>query len=223
MAGENVCKYNKHGYCKFQSKCDRKHIDKLCEETSCDVDKCKFRHPKSCNYYKEYGRCKFGEWCSYKHDENSMKLMESKHVELIRKMDLLEEKMNDKEQIIEEMVKKLDLFVHKNEIVHLKEMILEKDSFIENLQEQLDDLKKVIDAKYDNNEESQSSENHEITFFNPSVSIPCEECNFIAKNEKGLKIHRKSKHENNRKQFTNVELNIFALATEEYFNYNIDA
>ena len=36
------------------------------------------------------------------------------------------------------------------------------------------------------------------TFFNPSVGIPCENCDFIAKNKSGLQVHMRAKHRENR-------------------------
>ena len=34
----------------------------------------------------------------------------------------------------------------------------------------------------------------DIAFFNPSLETQCDLCDFIAKNIKGLKIHKRSKH-----------------------------
>ena len=36
------------------------------------------------------------------------------------------------------------------------------------------------------------------TFFNPSVGISCENCDFIAKNKSGLQVHMRAKHRENR-------------------------
>ena len=47
--------------------------------------------------------------------------------------------------------------------------------------------------------------------------VPCELCDFFAKNERGLKLHMKAKHE-----ITKVELTIFFEATEKYLNSDRD-
>ena len=47
--------------------------------------------------------------------------------------------------------------------------------------------------------------------------VPCEYCDFSAKNERGMKLHLKAKHE-----ITKVELNIFCKATEKYLNSDRD-
>ena len=58
-------------------------------------------------------------------------------------------------------------------------------------------------------EETESSEIQENTFYNPSASIECENCDFIAKNKKGLKIHRNSKHPIEIRERTYIHRNIW--------------
>ena len=48
--------------------------------------------------------------------------------------------------------------------------------------------------------------------------VPCEYCDFLAKNERGLKLHIKAKHE-----VTKVELSVFCKATEKYLSDDRDA
>ena len=47
--------------------------------------------------------------------------------------------------------------------------------------------------------------------------VPCEYCEFAAKNERGLKLHMKAKHE-----ITKVELTLFCKATEKYLSSDRD-
>ena len=47
--------------------------------------------------------------------------------------------------------------------------------------------------------------------------VPCELCDFFAKNERGLKLHMKAKHE-----ITKVKLTIFCNAKEKYLNLDRD-
>ena len=68
---QNVCRYNKFGHCKFCEKCKFMHIMERCENSSCEIAKCNLRHPRICNYYRDYQRCKFGEWCSFNHEVNN--------------------------------------------------------------------------------------------------------------------------------------------------------
>ena len=66
MAAENVCRYNKFGYCKFGEVCRKFHNDELCEDTSCDPLMCQKRHPRECKYYRNFKICKFNP-CKFSH------------------------------------------------------------------------------------------------------------------------------------------------------------
>ena len=46
MATQNVCFYNKHGFCKYSDKCRNYHENKKCEKTKCEIKKCTLRHPQ---------------------------------------------------------------------------------------------------------------------------------------------------------------------------------
>ena len=68
MAAQNVCRYNKYGYCKFGEVCRKLHIDELCEDSACDSRTCDKRHPKECKYYTNYRRCNLNP-CKFSHLE----------------------------------------------------------------------------------------------------------------------------------------------------------
>ena len=84
MAVENVCRYNKFGFCKFKSNCKNKHIEELCEDKSCYKMNCDKRHPKPCKYFVNFGVCKLGSICAYAHNQsvhtahNNMKIEKEK-------------------------------------------------------------------------------------------------------------------------------------------------
>ena len=69
MATQNVCSWNKYGFCKHREYCRKYHEKKLCENQTCDILNCFLRHPKNCKFYTEYKRCKFDP-CAFKHIEN---------------------------------------------------------------------------------------------------------------------------------------------------------
>ena len=66
---QNVCLYNKHGYCKFRNLCRFHHVEEICFDNSCDVERCVRRHPKVCSYYREFKYCKFGAYFKFDHTE----------------------------------------------------------------------------------------------------------------------------------------------------------
>ena len=108
MAVENVCRYNKFGFCKFKSNCKNKHIEELCEDKSCDKMNCDKRHPKPCKYFVNFGDCKLGSICAYAHNQsvhtahNNMKIEIEK---LEQKVDRLTMIIKNKEDIINQLVK----------------------------------------------------------------------------------------------------------------------
>ena len=63
---ENVCRFNKYGYCKFGDYCRNLHVNELCVELQCDIAVCEKRHPRTWSFYRDYGRCKYTEYCRYK-------------------------------------------------------------------------------------------------------------------------------------------------------------
>ena len=68
---QNVCRYNKFGYCKLSEKCRFRHNNKTCTDKHCNIVNCDKRHPKICKYQRDYGGCKFMEYCSFNHDKQN--------------------------------------------------------------------------------------------------------------------------------------------------------
>ena len=69
---QNVCFFNKYGYCKFLKKCRKYHEDKNCEKIDCEISECSFRHPIMCKFFQDFGFCKFGEWCKFAHKDHKV-------------------------------------------------------------------------------------------------------------------------------------------------------
>ena len=55
---EEVCMFNKFGYCRFKEKCVKTHYQEICKENeSCKAkNHCSKRHPKKCREYGEQKR-----------------------------------------------------------------------------------------------------------------------------------------------------------------------
>ena len=103
MATQNVCRYFKFGFCKYLEKCHYQHVKEECENHDCDVKSCFLRHPKVCNYYKDYNRCKFGEWCYFKHVEKS----KNSDTEILNKIENLEKIIEAKDSAISILMNKI--------------------------------------------------------------------------------------------------------------------
>jgi len=65
----SICKFHKYGYCKKREDCDKIHPEENCHDKTCDVNKCRKRHPKTCQNFWNYGQCIFGSECHYSHSE----------------------------------------------------------------------------------------------------------------------------------------------------------
>ena len=159
-----VCKRNKFGYCYFGDRCKNLHIEEKCVDKECDILNCDKRHPRSCNFFREYRRCKFLDFCRYEHVEPFSeklieqlddkikvfeKLLEKKDVEnkSLKKeiesnknrMESLEKKLNSMENMLENIVVKVDK-TDNLEILETKNKIF---------REQTRDCFKILAAKID--------------------------------------------------------------------------
>ena len=174
MTNQNICRYNKFGFCKYGEVCRKKYISEKCYESSCEVGACDLRHPKICKYYREFRRCKFGQYCYFDHKETDSEALEKKVNELTIKVENLEKKM--KEEHIVQL---------KSDSEKIKKLVQEKDDLIQELVKKIE----LMDQKI--NERSES--NQEKSLVEKSV-LACKFCPFEAKSVAGLKVHTKRKH-----------------------------
>ena len=72
-AVQQLCLYYKTGFCKYRDHCKNKHVEEICEVSSCTGDNCSKRHPKMCKFYLSLGQCKFSDSCKYSHDNQLCK------------------------------------------------------------------------------------------------------------------------------------------------------
>ena len=108
MATQNVCKYNKFGYCRYRETCRNLHIDEICENKTCDITTCRQRHPRECRYYREYFRCKFDPCITKMEDEiNDLRRKDEseernslKKKNILQRLVDLENKNNEKDKTI---------------------------------------------------------------------------------------------------------------------------
>ena len=100
MTGE-ICLYDKFGYCKRETKCNRIHLKETCNLLQCNYQRCQKRHPRTCKFYNQNGNCKFGSKCKYDHKmPKSMETQNKKIEALERKTEMLLEMIKDQNVII---------------------------------------------------------------------------------------------------------------------------
>ena len=208
MTGEEICKYNKYGFCKFGKTCFRKHEDQKCEKKNCNIWNCSLRHPKSCRFFKEFKRCKFGEFCKFSHDQLTAKNYSDEIGGMMEKLENLKKEIGTKNNEIERLdreIKDLEKGVN-GKIVNLEKIVRilqeevigvkkENESLRASLKGSLLSEKQnnINDTENDHTERAHSNEIKETTSVGENEYI-CDKCGFIGKTEAGLKTHNTTKH-----------------------------
>ena len=182
---QNVCYFNKYGFCKFKLTCRKKHNMEICSKKSCEIRLCSLRHPKSCRYYREIGFCKFGEWCLFRHEDFNRKEM----VEAVEKMDAKIEGFENSIHFFQKSVSEKDV-----EIAKLEERIKMGEEKIKVLEEKInnllrDDISNEFSNKLRDIEEKQTNLIEEY-----KGKHKCSKCDFTTYYKKGLTIHKTKMH-----------------------------
>lgn len=223
MTEENVCRFNKFGYCKYGNYCFRYHENNICENGRCPVKSCSLRHPRKCRFFLEFGKCKFGTYCRFGHSSHEskkaledidalrkeIKEVNSKIKEKEKEINLKDDELRTLEKCCQTKVidieKKYKEKVAKQEQVILelemkvKDMVKERDDFYTAIglrdMEYLD-LKERMKNKYgfDSNDEESEYESDDNIEEALNKTNNCEFCEFVGKTKSGLKSHITKKH-----------------------------
>ena len=118
MASENLCLHNKYGYCKFGGKCRRFHVQEICQETMCEIQKCCKRHPKKCKFFEQFNYCKFGEYYLFSH--NVFNDFEIEVKQIITRLETLEKVIQEKEKAIQTLNEKLTVLEIQNKKIEIE-------------------------------------------------------------------------------------------------------
>ena len=207
MATQNICFFNKYGFCKYMETCRKYHESKKCENSVCEIKDCPLRHPIICKYFKDFGYCKFNEWCKFSHD---VKRDVSKENDEIKN---LEEKLTIVETDLKRKSEKISKL--EEDIKEIKYKVSEKDHTVSKINQKFNFLKEKVtllfdmEAKIDNIEKqvektviepvqtsdiASQTEGKTENFNGNSGEVKCNLCDFVAKNKFGLKIHFHKKH-----------------------------
>jgi hypothetical protein len=130
---QNVCHYNKFGYCKHKEACRKQHIFELCENPSCDLKTCILRHPRNCKWHRELGRCKFDP-CPFKHEGNSFENYRKENEEIkpkLAEVDRSLKALEEKEIQTNATIEKLKMINEQSE---------NQNSMYENVMERLNEM-----------------------------------------------------------------------------------
>lgn len=213
MAAQNpVCLYNKYGYCKHKEMCRKRHVNQMCETSSCEVYKCTFRHPKICKFFWNYGHCKFDP-CAFLHRDNENSIWKLKQDNLIlqdkiNEVDKALKHINDQEHETQTTIDKINevtinLKDKEQKIDSLQKLVLATNAKLEHLEietekkfqcfeESLIVLKKCVSEKdilIETLENKLNAENDQN-----GAKIKCSKCDFEGISKHGLKVHMAKKH-----------------------------
>ena len=123
--------------------------------------------------------------------ENQIQVMEQNISKNEQEIDLMKNNETDDKYLL----KKRNIL---QRLVDIEEMNVEKDKTIKFLSERVESLEGKL-------KQVQESENNDVDNLK---LVPCEYCDFSAKNQRGLKLHMNAKHE-----VTKVELTVYCKAT----------
>ena len=84
---QEVCMYQKYGFCKYRENCSKIHLKIECKDASCKSKRsCDKRHPKVCKRFILEEGCTFGQDCDYLHEE---KVKSNEELKLKRRLEEL--------------------------------------------------------------------------------------------------------------------------------------
>ena len=241
---DQICQHHKYGYCKFQKRCQKKHLEGQCEALGAckEIKTCNKRHPKPCKRFKLETLCKFGVDCAYAHIENDNSKLEATVIHYIASM---------KAEIIElkgviQRLAPLDDTV--NEIKHLKQEInkltnenAEIVNKINLLQEDLKSDKEdesgeenSVTTEYDGllscnycgyeRKSEGDYESHINTHNNKETEevLKCDKCEFNCNSMKTFRKHTNTRHPGSKEQNEcNTDLNIITTPIVLVYSENI--
>ena len=216
MATQNICNFNKFGFCKFRDRCRKQHVNDKCENSSCDISVCILRHPRRCKFYSEYKRCKYGEWCRFEHVENLNNVeiddLKKENESILTKLAGIENTLKEKDNLIESLLQKFkDMELKLNNISEEKtvsEKIKCAQCEFETISER--GLKvhmkrkhagintgnyprqcELCDKEFENAKEMKTHmKRHSYKY----AQYQCEDCEYVGQNEETMDVHNGRAH-----------------------------
>ena len=141
MATQNICFFDKYGFCKNLENCRNYHENKKCEKLNCEIRDCQLRHPKICKFFRDYGFCKFSEWCRFSHE---VVKDASENDSEVKK---LEEKLNTVEIELKKNSEKVLKLESEIKDMHLK--LSEKEQNVSKINKKYNVLKEKLTLLFD--------------------------------------------------------------------------
>ena len=181
---QNVCRYNKFGYCKHKDMCRNQHINEICENSLCDIISCNLRHPRKCKYYMEYNRCKFSP-CAYLHVEKN----EVRNNEVNEKFENIFKILKEKDDVIEKLVERVKILEERNNLNDVLEEFPDKPPALVVAEVELEETLKCDICDFETKNEK-GLKIHKRRKHGPKFK--CESCENEFDSKRDLKTHKLS-------------------------------
>ena len=203
---EEVCKYQKFGFCKFKERCEKRHLEKTCEKrSSCDSLKtCQKRHPYVCKRYVMEGFCKFGTDCAYHHQAKEKNTNESEIIVKVDKLEKTVDVLNAKILQLESKIKEIESKDMESGKIKEKKIIVEDPKKVQNDKRNSKSIKETMSKPNDKKDmvfkfgaearktamESKESKKEDKI----SKQFKCELCEYSCEKQATLNKHMNTKH-----------------------------
>ena len=178
MSGEEVCKHNQSGYCKYKLNCEKRHENELCpEKLNCNSEECPLRHP-SANIFSgsEFAGL---EMAALTHTRKSQIK--------IKKKDMIEKHEKEINAIKDEMNKLKEIIsLIKNKVAEINLDILSSKKV------NIEEIVGLVVSLLDN---PKSFEKSYIAANKNESLMQCDICDFKSENEKQMESHMGEEHD----------------------------
>ena len=198
---EYICVYNKFGYCKMKSQCEKYHVNEECKEGSeCkNLTICPLRHPKMCKRMVMNDHCVFQEKCAYKHKRKTNSQITEINT-LHEEVKFLKAEIDTLKTNFKPMLAvRAEVTLLQESVKVIKEDIKMLTAMNESMSERIKDVEEEM--KYETDEESDIDNDQNISKFEDKLInekkvqyINCFKCDFVCNTEMSMKKHTNTKH-----------------------------
>ena len=196
---QNLCRFNKYGYCKFGDKCHFRHNNVICVTKKCSVFDCDKRHPVVCKYFMNFRRCKYPN-CAFKHEnvnevndsDDKIKMIESKLNGMLsaEKNKNIEKKLEAFENNYESKIEALE-----NQLKQMNKAVEERDALVSSFRKLFEEINIKLEKQHEENKVlKEKLKSLDTTSNKLEVKFQCNLCEFKGNTQQGLKVHMKRKH-----------------------------
>lgn len=198
---DNICRFNKFGYCKYKDKCKKDHVNEECRDGHyCEsVKTCTLRHPKMCKRIILEGLCGFAEKCAYSHKRRS-NLSSLENANIHEEVKILKAEVDALKKVLKSLIA---IREESEDLKKAVEDIKDEIKFLDSSNREV--VSKIIKLEKDL---ADDSDNESETLFEPMVvkkvdksnskksagDLKCEKCGFIGQTNVSLKKHVNTKH-----------------------------